>query len=60
AVRPGLHCAPFAHQMLGTFPDGTVRISPGFFNTEADIEQLLTALDKIASESSGRKSPSTH
>lgn len=50
AVRPGLHCAPFAHQMLGTFPDGTVRISPGFFNTEADINQLITALDKIASE----------
>ena len=48
AVRPGLHCAPFAHQMLGTFPDGTVRISPGLFNTEADIDQLITALDKIA------------
>ncbi len=50
AVRPGLHCAPFAHQKFGTFPDGTVRISPGFFNTEADINQLITALDKIASE----------
>ncbi len=50
AVRPGLHCAPFAHQVLGTFPDGTVRISPGYFNTEADVDQLLTVLDKIASE----------
>ena len=50
AVRPGLHCAPFAHQALGTFPDGTVRISPGCFNTEDDIDQLVTALDKIASE----------
>ncbi len=50
AVRPGLHCAPFAHQALGTFPDGTIRISPGFFNTEADINLLITALDKIASE----------
>jgi len=50
AVRPGLHCAPFAHQTMGTFPDGTVRISPGYFNTEADIDQLITALDKIASE----------
>ncbi|NUO07934.1 MAG: aminotransferase class V-fold PLP-dependent enzyme [Candidatus Brocadia sp.] len=50
AVRPGLHCAPFAHQMLGTFPDGTVRISPGCFNTEKEIDQLITALDKIASE----------
>ncbi len=50
AVRPGLHCAPFAHQMLGTFPDGTVRISPGLFNTEDDINHLTNALDKIASE----------
>ena len=50
AVRPGLHCAPFAHQVLGTFPDGTVRISPGYFNTEKDIDQFITALDKIASE----------
>ncbi|MBM4065152.1 MAG: aminotransferase class V-fold PLP-dependent enzyme [Planctomycetes bacterium] len=50
AVRPGLHCAPFAHQVLGTFPDGTVRISPGYFNTEKDIDRLITALDKIASE----------
>jgi cysteine desulfurase family protein len=50
AVRPGLHCAPFAHQMLGTFPDGTVRISPGLFNTEDDINQLIKALNKIAGE----------
>ncbi|OQZ00423.1 MAG: cysteine desulfurase [Candidatus Brocadia sp. UTAMX2] len=50
AVRPGLHCAPFAHQMIGTFPDGTVRISPGCFNTEDDIDQLITALMKIANE----------
>lgn len=50
AVRPGLHCAPFAHQMMGTFPDGTIRISPGCFNTENDIDQLITALTKIANE----------
>ena len=50
AVRPGLHCAPFAHQIMGTFPDGTVRISMGYFNTEKDINQLITALDKIAGE----------
>ncbi len=49
-VRPGLHCTPFAHQMLETFPDGTVRVSPGYFNTECEIDQLITALDKIASE----------
>ncbi|GJQ22587.1 MAG: cysteine desulfurase [Candidatus Brocadia sapporoensis] len=50
AVRPGLHCAPFAHQMIGTFPDGAVRISPGCFNTENDIDQFIAALNKIANE----------
>ncbi|HEX9143515.1 MAG TPA: aminotransferase class V-fold PLP-dependent enzyme, partial [Candidatus Binatia bacterium] len=29
AVRAGLHCAPYAHKHLGTFPDGTVRVSVG-------------------------------
>jgi cysteine desulfurase family protein len=47
AVRPGLHCAPYIHRSLGTFPDGTVRISPGPFNTEADIDHLARALAEI-------------
>ena len=47
AVRPGLHCAPYIHRSLGTFPDGTVRVSPGPFNTEADIDQLAGALEEI-------------
>lgn len=48
AVRPGLHCAPYIHRELGTFPDGMVRISPGRFNTEADIDQLIEAFNQIA------------
>ncbi len=28
AVRAGLHCSPYAHRRIGTFPDGTVRLSP--------------------------------
>src|SRR5207253_9506579 len=28
AVRPGLHCAPYIHRALGTFPDGTVASAP--------------------------------
>jgi cysteine desulfurase family protein len=48
AIRPGLHCAPYIHRSLGTFPDGTVRVSPGPFNTEADIDQLTEALREIA------------
>ncbi len=47
AVRPGLHCAPYIHKAQGTFPDGTVRVSPGPFNTAADIERLLGALKQI-------------
>jgi cysteine desulfurase family protein len=48
AVRPGLHCAPYIHRSLGTFPDGTVRVSAGPFNTEADIDHLAQALAEIA------------
>jgi selenocysteine lyase/cysteine desulfurase len=47
AVRPGLHCAPYIHRSLGTFPEGTVRVSPGRFNTEADIDQLARALAEV-------------
>ncbi len=48
AVRPGLHCAPYIHRSLGTFPDGTVRVSPGPFTTKDEIDQLAEALAEIA------------
>ncbi len=47
AVRPGLHCAPYVHKNLGTFPDGTLRISPGAFSVRSDIDAFLRALDEI-------------
>ncbi|MCX5864475.1 MAG: aminotransferase class V-fold PLP-dependent enzyme [Deltaproteobacteria bacterium] len=47
-TRAGLHCAPAAHRSIGTFPQGTLRLSPGFFNTEAEIQTALAALDKIS------------
>lgn len=40
-VRVGLHCSPLAHQTIGTFPSGAVRVSPGYFNTEDDIDQVV-------------------
>jgi cysteine desulfurase family protein len=49
AVRPGLHCAPYIHRSLGTFPEGTLRVSPGAFSTEADIDHLARALAEVAS-----------
>lgn len=47
AVRPGLHCAPYIHKSIGTFPDGAVRVSPGPFNTMADIDVLAQALAEV-------------
>jgi len=49
AVRVGLHCAPLAHRTIGTFPEGTVRVSPGIFNIREDIDCFLTAINEIAS-----------
>lgn len=48
SARVGLHCAPDAHRSLGTFPRGTVRVSPGIFTDREDIERLLTAVRAIA------------
>ena len=46
--RPGLHCAPAAHRHLGTFPQGTVRLSPGHGNTEQEMEAAVRAVHAIA------------
>ncbi len=46
--RPGLHCAPAAHRHLGTLPQGTVRLAPGFGNTGADIDAAIRAVHAIA------------
>lgn len=51
AVRSGLHCAPFAHKFLGTFPAGTVRFSVSYFNTDEDFDILESALDYIEENS---------
>lgn len=47
-VRVGLHCAPDAHRSLGTFPTGTVRVSPGLLTTEEEIDAFLAAMHAIA------------
>lgn len=51
--RPGLHCAPSAHRAIGTFPEGTVRFSAGFFTTREDIDYAADAVAAIAAR--GRK-----
>jgi len=47
AVRTGLHCAPLAHELLGTLPYGLVRFSLGYFNKNEDLEYLNKCLDKF-------------
>jgi selenocysteine lyase/cysteine desulfurase len=49
--RAGLHCAPLAHRTIGAFPAGTVRFSPGPFNTEAEIDAALDAVSQLAAGS---------
>jgi len=48
SVRVGLHCAPDAHRTIGTYPDGTVRVSPGCFTTEDEIDCFLQAVTEIS------------
>lgn len=47
-TRPGLHCSPLAHRTLGSFPKGALRLSPGYFNTEEEIEIAVKALEELA------------
>ncbi len=47
AVRSGLHCAPHAHRTIGTYPAGTLRVSPGWFSTMQEMDYLYEALTAI-------------
>lgn len=46
-VRVGLHCSPMSHRTIGTFPEGTVRVSPGVFNTEDDVRSLVEGVEEL-------------
>ena len=48
-TRCGLHCAPSAHKTLHTYPQGTVRFTPGYSTTEEEIELTLKAVRAILS-----------
>lgn len=41
-LRAGLHCAPTAHQSIGSFLEfgGSLRLSAGYFNTPCDIQRF--------------------
>ncbi|MBQ5748695.1 MAG: aminotransferase class V-fold PLP-dependent enzyme, partial [Oscillospiraceae bacterium] len=44
AVRAGLHCAPLAHESVGTLHEGTVRVSFSALNTEAEVDLFAEAM----------------
>jgi cysteine desulfurase family protein len=51
AVRSGLHCSVDAHRTMRTLEQGgTLRISPGFFNQERDIDLCVEAIRIICGE----------
>ncbi len=45
--RVGLHCAPAAHRTIGSFPEGTVRLSPGIYTTVDEIYAAVKAIEGI-------------
>lgn len=46
-TRTGLHCAPLAHRHMGTFPDGSLRISLSPYHSRTDIDHLISILQDI-------------
>ncbi|QBF82646.1 aminotransferase class V-fold PLP-dependent enzyme [Shewanella maritima] len=59
-TRIGLHCAPLAHQALGTYPQGTVRVSFSMYSTTEDVESLVVALNEIAAMKESANDCSKH
>lgn len=49
-TRHGLHCAPYAHKSIGTFPSGTVRFSFGPEMTEEILMETASAVSEILKE----------
>ncbi|OEF97322.1 aminotransferase class V-fold PLP-dependent enzyme [Desulfuribacillus alkaliarsenatis] len=50
AVRAGHHCSPAGHTAIGTLQQGIIRASPGYFNTIADVERFIDAIEEITEE----------
>lgn len=53
AVRAGYHCAPLAHESLGTSKTGAVRASFGIYNHMRDVRKMTDLIFKICREIKG-------
>lgn len=50
-TRAGFHCAPLAHETIGTLAGGgTLRLSPGAFTSEREIDLTIEAMREIVGE----------
>ncbi len=50
AVRCGLHCAPAAHEKMGTLETGAVRVSLSAFTHREDLDALAFSLSRFCRE----------
>jgi cysteine desulfurase family protein len=50
ASRAGLHCAPDAHESLGTLETGALRLSPGAFTSDEEIDACVNAIRAMAAQ----------
>ncbi len=50
SVRGGFHCSPLGHRSLGTSDVGAVRVSPGVFTTEKEMQYAAESILHIASK----------
>ena len=46
-VRCGLHCAPNAHWVLGSYPQGAVRLSAGWYNTPQEMDYTAQVIKRL-------------
>jgi selenocysteine lyase/cysteine desulfurase len=43
-LRAGYHCAPMAHEALGTIATGAIRASVGYHTTKEDVDYFVAAI----------------
>ena len=55
-ARPGLHCAPEVHRLLGTEATGALRFSLGWCSTAEDVERALEGVEFVTGRPAVRAS----
>jgi len=49
-TRTGLHCTPHSHKTVGSFPEGSVRLSLSHFTTAEEISYTIESIRKLAAK----------